>query len=461
MKFAVRSNVATILISFIDHTLRNIYLFDSKESLLAWDGGRDMSIDMIELDTAGKIAAIPIDEIDVARPSLFQQDTIGLYFDRLRKEAPVHYCRESYVGPYWSITKFDDIMAVDTNHKVFSSEAKLGGIAIQDMHSVEGALELEMFIAMDPPKHDQQRKAVTPAVAPSNLLLLEPTIRERACQILDDLPIGEEFDWVDKVSVELTTMTLATLFDFPWEERRKLTRWSDVTTAAPETGIVESYEARREELIECAMYFKGLWEQRINEEPKNDLISIMAHSPATRNMPFLEFLGNLLLLIVGGNDTTRNSISGGVLALNQNPDEYRKLNDDPTLITSMVPEIIRWQTPLTHMRRTALQDWEIGGKQIKKGDKVVMWYLSGNRDDTVIEQADRFIIDRKNPRHHLSFGYGIHRCMGNRLAELQLRIIWEEIHKRFAKVEVTGEPERLFSNLVRGITKLPVRLHAR
>jgi cytochrome P450 len=420
-----------------------------------------MSTDTMELDIAGKVAAIPIDEIDVARPSLFQQDTIGLYFARLRKEAPVHYCRESYVGPYWSITKFDDIMAVDTNHNVFSSEAKLGGIAIQDMHSVEGALELEMFIAMDPPKHDQQRKAVTPAVAPSNLLLLEPTIRERACQILDDLPTGEEFDWVDKVSVELTTMTLATLFDFPWEERRKLTRWSDVTTAAPETGIVESYEARREELIECAMYFKGLWEQRINEEPKNDLISIMAHSPATRDMPFLEFLGNLLLLIVGGNDTTRNSISGGVLALNQNPDEYRKLNDDPSLIASMVPEIIRWQTPLTHMRRTALQDWEIGGKQIKKGDKVVMWYLSGNRDDTVIDQADRFIIDRKNPRHHLSFGYGIHRCMGNRLAELQLRIVWEEIHKRFAKVEVTGEPERLFSNLVRGITKLPVRLHAR
>lgn len=420
-----------------------------------------MSIDTMELDTAEKIAAIPIDEIDVSRPSLFQQDTIGLFFDRLRKEEPVHYCRESHVGPFWSITKFDDIMAVDTNHKVFSSEAKLGGIAIQDMHSVEGALELEMFIAMDPPKHDQQRKAVTPAVAPSNLLLLEPTIRERACQILDDLPIGEEFDWVDKVSIELTTMTLATLFDFPWEERRKLTRWSDVTTAAPETGIVASYEARREELIECAMYFKGLWDQRVNEPPRNDLISIMAHSPATKDMPFLEFLGNLLLLIVGGNDTTRNSISGGVLALNQNPTEYRKLNNDPSLIASMVPEIIRWQTPLTHMRRTALQDWEIGGKQIKKGDKVVMWYLSGNRDETIIDQADRFIIDRKNPRHHLSFGYGIHRCMGNRLAELQLRIIWEEIHKRFAKVEVTGEPERLYSTLVRGITKLPVRLHAR
>jgi len=420
-----------------------------------------MSVETVELDTVEKIAAIPIEQIDVSRPNLFQKDTIGLFFDRLRKEDPVHYCRESNVGPYWSVTKFNDIMAVDTNHKVFSSEAKLGGIAIQDMHSVEGALELEMFIAMDPPKHDQQRKAVNSAVAPSNLQLLEPTIRERACKILDDLPVGEEIDWVNKVSVELTTMTLATLFDFPWEERRKLTRWSDIATAAPETGIVESYEARRKELIECAMYFKGLWDQRINQDPKNDLISMMAHSPATRDMPFLEFLGNLLLLIVGGNDTTRNSISGGVLALNQNPEEYRKLNEDPSLITSMVPEIIRWQTPLTHMRRTALQDYEIGGKLIKKGDKVVMWYLSGNRDESVIENADQFIIDRKNPRHHLSFGYGIHRCMGNRLAELQLRIIWEEIQKRFAKVEVTGEPERLFSNLVRGITKLPVRLHAR
>ncbi|HBQ92082.1 MAG TPA: cytochrome P450, partial [Erythrobacter sp.] len=222
-----------------------------------------MDSQIAEPDAAARIASIPIEEIDVARPSLFQNDTIGLFFDRLRAEEPVHYCRETYVGPYWSITKFDDIMAVDTNHKVFSSEAKLGGIAIQDMHSVEGALELEMFIAMDPPKHDQQRKAVTPAVAPSNLQLLEPIIRKRAGEILDELPIGEDFDWVDKVAIELTTMTLATLFDFPWEERRKLTRWSDVATAAPETGIVESYEARREELIGCAMYFKTLWDERI------------------------------------------------------------------------------------------------------------------------------------------------------------------------------------------------------
>lgn len=411
-------------------------------------------------DLAERVASIPLVEVDVSRPGLFQKDTIGAFFERLRREDPVHYCAESQYGPYWSVTRFDDIMAVDTNHKVFSSEAKLGGIAIADMHAAEGALELEMFIAMDPPKHDAQRKAVTPAVAPSNLLLLEPVIRERAAAILDTLPVGEDIDWVKAVSVELTTMTLATLFDFPWEERSKLTRWSDVTTAVPETGIVESYEQRRQELIECAMYFKGLWDQRV-DQPGNDLISMMANSPATRDMPFLEFLGNLLLLIVGGNDTTRNSISGGILALNRHPSEYAKLRENPGLIASMVPEIIRWQTPLTHMRRTALEDAEIGGKTIRKGDKVVMWYLSGNRDESVFDRPEDLIIDRPNPRHHLSFGYGIHRCMGNRLAELQLRIIWEEIHKRFHFVEVVGEPERLLSNLVRGITRLPVRLHSR
>ena len=404
---------------------------------------------------------VPLNEIDVSKPYLFQEDSVGEIFRRLRREDPIHYCAESNYGPYWSVTKFDDIMKVDTNHRVFSSEAKLGGISIADMHAGESALELEMFIAMDPPKHDAQRKAVTPAVAPSNLTLLEPIIRERAGAILDALPIGEDIDWVRNVSVELTTMTLATLFDFPWEDRAKLTRWSDVTTAIPGAGIVDTFEQRREELIECAMYFKRIWDERVATPGGNDLISMMAGSPATQEMPFMEFLGNLLLLIVGGNDTTRNSVSGGVLALNRHPDEYDKLRKNPALIQSMVPEIIRWQTPLTHMRRTALEDIELGGKNIRKGDKVVMWYLSGNRDDSVIDRPDDLVIDRANPRHHLSFGYGIHRCMGNRLAELQLKIIWEEIAKRFEFVEVVGEPERLLSNLVRGITRLPVRLHAK
>ncbi len=400
---------------------------------------------------------IPLDKINVSQPELFRTNAFWPYFERLRREDPVHYCAESDYGPYWSVTKYNDIMAVDTNHQVFSSEATLGGITIRNQ---QADFMLPMFIAMDPPKHDRQRKVVSPIVAPENLERLEGTIRARAARMLDELPRGETFDWVDRVSIELTTQMLATLFDFPFEDRRKLTRWSDVATAVPGHGIVESEQQRRTELMECAEYFTRLWNERVNSEPKGDLISMMAHSDVTRNMEPREYLGNVILLIVGGNDTTRNSITGGVVALNENPDQYQKLRDNPGLIPNMVPEIIRWQTPLAHMRRTALADAELGGKQIKKGDKVVMWYVSGNRDETVIDNPDAFIIDRARPRQHLSFGFGIHRCVGNRLAEMQLRIVWEEILKRFQKIEVMGEPERIYSNFVKGYATLPVRIAA-
>jgi cytochrome P450 len=172
------------------------------------------------------------------------------------------------------------------------------------------------------------------------------------------------------------------------------------------------------------------------------------------------YLGNVLLLIVGGNDTTRNSMTGGVLALDRNPKEREKLYANPGLIDSMVPEIIRWQTPLAHMCRTAIADAEVGGKTIRKGDKVVMWYISGNRDETAIDRPDDFIIDRERPRQHLSFGFGVHRCVGNRLAEMQLKILWEEIMQRFSRIEVMEEPVRVRSNFVRGYASLPVRIHA-
>jgi cytochrome P450 len=398
---------------------------------------------------------IPLDKINVSNPELFRTNSFWPYFERLRREDPVHFCAESDYGPYWSVTKYNDIMAVDTNHQAFSSEAGLGGITIRNQ---QADFLLPMFIAMDPPKHDKQRKVVSPIVAPENLERLEGTIRERAGRMLDELPVGETFDWVDRVSIELTTQMLATLFDFPFEERRKLTRWSDVATAVPGHGIVDSEEQRRAELLECGAYFTRLWNERVNSEPKGDLISMLAHSDVTRNMEPREYLGNVILLIVGGNDTTRNSITGGVVALNENPDQYAKLRADPGLIPNMVPEIIRWQTPLAHMRRTALADTELGGKQIKKGDKVVMWYVSGNRDEAAIENPNAFIIDRAQPRRHLSFGFGIHRCVGNRLAEMQLRVVWEEILKRFKTIEVMGEPERIYSNFVKGYATLPVRI---
>jgi len=403
---------------------------------------------------------MPIDRIDVSQPHLYQSDTWEPLFARLRQDDPVHWTEDGMYGSFWSVTRYKDIMAVDTNHHVFSSDATMGGIAIRD---VPMDFRRPSFISMDPPKHDAQRKVVSPIVAPMNLAKLAGTIRERACRILDSLPRGEIFDWVDLVSVELTTQMLATLFDFPFEERRKLTYWSNVAMVNTRAGTEIDSDAKRDAVLQDAVdYFTALWHERAALPPRPDLISMLAHGEATRDLPSrpAEFLGTLLLLIVGGNDTTRNSISGGVLALNDNPGEYGKLRANPGLIPSLVPEVIRWQSPVIHMRRTALADAELGGKHIRKGDKVVMWYISGNRDEDGIDNANRFIVDRARPRQHLSFGFGIHRCVGNRLAEMQLTILWEEILKRFPRIEVVEEPKRAYSNLIRGIVSMPVRIPA-
>ena len=400
--------------------------------------------------------AMPLDQIDVSKPRLFQDDSIGHYFERLRRDAPVHYQTNAFNGGFWSVTRYKDIMQVDTHHAVYSSDWALGGITLFDEPMAE---RRPSFIAMDPPQHDDQRKSISPIVAPGNLAVLADTIRSRTARVLDDLPRNETFNWVDRVSIELTTQMLATLFDFPFEDRKLLTFWSDVATSMYGEGrLMATKEARLSELDKCLAYFTRLWNQRVNAAPQSDLISMLAHASATRGMSAHEFMGNLILLIVGGNDTTRNSMTGGLFALHNHPAELAKLHANPALIESMVPEIIRWQTPLAHMRRTALEDAELGGKQIKKGDKVVMWYLSGNRDEEAIDNPNQFIIDRARPRQHLSFGFGIHRCVGNRLAEMQLKILWEEILKRFPVIEVVGEPKRVLSNFVRGFTHLPVRL---
>jgi cytochrome P450 len=403
-------------------------------------------------------STVPLDQVDFSDPLLLKNDTWHDYFRRLRDESPVHYQADSPFGPFWSITRFEDIVAVDSNFQDFSSEPTI------IIGEVGDDLPAEMFIAMDPPKHDVQRRAVQGVVAPKNLAEMESLIRTRVCAILDGLPVGETFNWVDEVSINLTTQMLATLFGFPFEQRHKLTYWSDIAAAAPGmTGGEMDPQERLAGLLECLETFTAIWHDRkANPTDSFDLISMLQRDPNTADMidrP-MEYMGNLILLIVGGNDTTRNSATGGVLALNQFPAEYDKLRANPALIPSMVSEIIRWQTPLAHMRRRATRDIEFNGQQIKKDDKVVMWYMSGNRDERSIADPDQFIIDRENPRHHISFGFGVHRCMGNRLAEMQLRILWEEIMQRFSHVEVMGEPTRVHSNFVKGYETLPVRVHS-
>jgi cytochrome P450 len=398
-------------------------------------------------------------DVDVSQPRLYREDSWGPHFARLRREDPVHYHAESPFGPYWSVTRYADIMKVELDPAIYSSASELGGIQITDQPQGE---ELPNFIRMDPPRHTAQRRTVAPIVAPSNLANMEGLIRQRTAQVLDGLPRGETFDWADRVSTELTAMMLATLFDFPQADRRKLTHWSDVAICniEAEDAIVRSNEERMAELNQMAETMAALWRERAAQPPTFDLVSMMAHSEATKNMSTREFIGNFALLIVGGNDTTRNSMSAGLMAMLDNPAEVEKVRADPLLMPSLVSETIRWATPVIHMRRTARTDCELGGKQIRAGDKVVMWYVSGNRDEAAIDEPERFLVGRPKARHHLSFGAGIHRCVGDRLAEMQIRILWEELLKRDLEIEVVAPPVRLYSNFIRGIRSLPVRIRA-
>lgn len=409
------------------------------------------------------VSTVAIEDIDLSNPFLYRQNRWQSYYKRLRDECPVHYQKNSPFGPFWSITQYKDIVFVDKHHELFSAEP------IITLGDRPEGLAVEMFIAMDPPKHDEQRQAVQGVVAPKNLKEMESLIRSRTEEVLDSLPVDEPFDWVDTVSMELTARMLATLLDFPYHKRRDLVWASDLAAASPETtGGPADFDETFSAAAFMAKQFSLLWREKeaqkaAGEEMGFDIFSLMLANEDTKDMinrP-MEFLGNLTLLIVGGNDTTRNSMSGGVHALNQFPDEFTKLKNNPDLIPNMVSEIIRWQTPLAYMRRIAKQDVELNGKTIKKGDKVIMWYASGNRDERAIEQPDQFIIDRKKARSHLSFGFGIHRCMGNRLAELQLRILWEELLKRFDDIEVVDDPKYVQSNFVRGISEMKVKLTAK
>ena len=396
---------------------------------------------------------------DVSNPRLYREDAWAPHFERLRREDPVHRHAESPYGPYWSVTRFADIMKVELDHGTYSSDSSLGGIQIADQPLGQ---DLPNFIRMDPPRHTAQRRTVAPIVAPTNLANMEGIIRQRTQAVLDGLPRNETFDWVDRVSTELTAMMLATLFDFPWADRRKLTHWSDVAIAniEAEDAVVKSEAERMAELMQMAEIMGALWKERAAQPPKFDLISMMAHSEATQNLPLREFIGTFGLLIVGGNDTTRNSMTGGLMAMIEHPAEVAKVRADAALLPTLVSETIRYQTPVIHMRRTATRDAELAGKAIARGDKVVMWSVSGNRDETAMEEPERFFVGRAKPRHHLAFGAGIHRCVGDRLAEMQLRILWEELLKRDLSIELAGPPVRLYSNFIRGIRALPVTIRA-
>ena len=413
----------------------------------------------VDIDLKTRATSLPLEQLDPSDPRIYYEDVWQPYFERLRREAPVHRVKDSPYGPYWAVSKYKDIVQVEVNHKVFSSSDEVGGIMINDAPK---GMERTSFIRMDPPEHDEQRREVSSTVNPVTLAKMEDLIRTRTNMVLDRLPRNKSFNWVQHVSIELTSMMLATLFDYPIDDKARLIKWSDMFICdinAPDAPV-KSEEERFAKQMEFAEYMDGFWQERAKKPKSFDVISILAHGDATKNMTLREKMGVLILFLVGGNDTTRNSMSGGMVGLSQFPDQYQKLRENPDLVNSLIPEIVRWQTPVIHMRRTAMQDAEIGGKQIKAGDKVVIWYISGNRDEDHIENPNQFIIDRRRPREHMSFGFGIHRCLGNRLAEMQLKILWEEILRRDLRIEVLDKPVYAYSNFLHAIRDLPVRIAA-
>jgi cytochrome P450 len=395
--------------------------------------------------------------LDVSRAELFANHEWQEPFRWLRANAPIHYCENSKHGPYWSVSTYDPIVEIEANPDVFSSSHTKGVTSITIAERPPGK-GFPNFIRMDAPEHGEQRKVVSPAFTPSEMQRLSTDIRRRAGEVLDSLPKGEAFDWVDRVSVELTTQMLAVLFDFPWEDRRLLPFWSDVAGNVEQFNDPAAQVERLRHLTEMGAYFKRLWDERAGGEDRPDLLTRMIRSPVTGQMSMNEFIGALTLLIIGGNDTTRNTMSAMAYALDTFPDQREMLEGDAGLIDNAVSEIIRWQTPLAHMRRNATQDVEFHGAQIKAGDKVVLWYVSANRDESVFTHADKLDITRENARRHLSFGYGVHRCVGARLAELQVRILMEEMRERRMRVKLLAEPERVAQSFVNGYEKMMVEV---
>lgn len=396
------------------------------------------------------------DTLDLTDPDLFRDDRHEAVFDRLRKDEPVYFQRPRDGAPgFWNLTRYDDVLAADTNHGMFSAE---GSMFVDD---IPDDFFVSMFLAMDPPRHTLYRDALRPAFTSEHIRSMEDAIRRRTCETLDALPFGETFDWVERVSLDLTAHVLATLFEFPSERRLKLTEWSDLAVLkSHRDGVAIDWSSRKSSFMDCLQEFSAIRAAR-RDRGGVDLVTLLASSHGDRPLKPSEFIGNLLMLMFAGSDTTRNSISGSVVAFDRFPEQRELLRSDASLLPRAMQEIFRWQSPVAYMRRTAVRDVELAGKRIKARDRVVLWFAAGNRDPARFERPHVIDITRANASKHMAFGYGVHRCLGLRLAEMQMRVLWEELFDRYERIELVGPPEHVRSTFIKGYSRIPVKLHRR
>jgi linalool 8-monooxygenase len=404
-----------------------------------------------------------ITPVDLKDPELYRDGIPHQIFTQLRRDAPVSWNPEADDRGFWAVTRYDDIVAVSKAPKVFSSAREHGGHRMFDENVVGvaglGAKQAEApMISMDPPRHNQYRRMLSPGFSPARIRQLEERIRDRARAILDRLQGRETCDFVTDIAAELPIQMLAELLGVPQEDRGKLFEWSNALIAEDDPEYRPSPGVTAQKLASMSEYAVGLWNERA-ARPGEDLISMLASSridgePMTRE----QYIGTFVLLVAAGNETTRNSIAGGFLALAEHPGEKRRLLDDPSLMGSAASEIVRWVSPVMHMRRTALEPAEIGGQRVRPGDKVILWYCSANRDESVFDEPFRFDVGRAEPPH-LGFGAGQHFCLGARLAEVQIRTFYEEFLRRYPNAQPEGPVHRMRSNFIVGYKSIPTRLN--
>ena len=397
--------------------------------------------------------------IDLSDHDAFLASVPHEAFAALRRDDPVHWNPEPDGRGFWAVTRYEDIRTVHRSAQIFSSE--IGGTSLEDL-APEDIEARKSMIDMDPPAHDALRALVNRRFTPRAVLVWEEQVRTVARAVLDEaLPKGE-FDFVHEIASEIPMQVFAEILGVPQAERREIIEIGDrlLGNADPEYAVADDDSHRHlpfssPAALDMFAFGRRLADER-RSEPRDDIMTALVQAGLSQREMDVYFV----LLATAGNETTRHTISHGLIALLEHPEELTRLSEDPSLGKTATEEMLRWATPVHHFRRTAALDTELGGQAIRAGDKVTTWFVSGNRDETVFEDPDRFDVGR-SPNPHMTFGPGgVHHCLGAHLAKMEIRITFEELLSRGLQIELSAPPERLRSNFFNGVKRMPVRVHA-
>jgi cholest-4-en-3-one 26-monooxygenase len=393
--------------------------------------------------------------VDLYDPGTYAHEMPHETFTALRAEEPVHWQSEPNGPGYWALTKYDDIVQVSCDNQLFSSER--GGTNLEEMPAEAMALIRTILINMDPPKHTKYRKLVATGFTPKMTRQMEPHVREITKRIIDRVAAKGSCDFVTEIAAQLPLAVIAEMIGVPEEDHAKVFDWSNRLIGFDDPEFNTSAEDGRIAATEMFMYANAMAQDR-KANPRNDLVSILMGAEVDgESMSEADFDGFFILLAVAGNETTRNLISGAMRALMEHPEQRQRLIDDPNLMPTAIEEFLRWVSPLIYFRRTLQRDVTVGGVAMQEGQKVAMYYPSGNRDEALFENGHTFDVGR-SPNPHMAFGGGgPHFCLGASLARLEIRIMFEEILARLPDMELAGPPQRLRSNFINGIKHMPVR----